>query len=59
MPPTNTSYDVAFEMSVKLNSLSNILHKVSDQIMVLPCWLDLPTHITLGVEATRWKLGCK
>ncbi len=32
------------EMGFKLNSLSNILHEVLDQSMVLSCWSDLLTH---------------
>jgi hypothetical protein len=36
------------DMDVKLNSMSNILHKVLDQLGVLPCWLDLPTNYLRG-----------
>ncbi len=32
------------EMNIKLNSMFNILHKVLDQLVVVPCWLDLTTH---------------
>jgi hypothetical protein len=56
MPPTNTSYNVTLETSVKFNSLSNILHKVLDQIIVLPCWLDLPTILPWGLRLLEGNL---
>jgi hypothetical protein len=31
-------------MGFKLNSLSNIFHRVLDQSVVLSCWLDLLAH---------------
>lgn len=42
----------------EMNSMFNILHKVLDQLAVVPCWLDLATHY-LGAKATRRKFECK
>jgi hypothetical protein len=46
------------KMNIKLNSMFNILHNVLDQLVVVPCWLDLATHY-LGARAIGRKFECK